>query len=344
MNYTQIYCTLAELDKDLNLLGSERESIVWEKIKQASQYLQQEIGQFIPVQLVYKTQQRNDSPVLRIPPLLGLDSVTNWGVNLASTDYVFGPDVRMWPNGPYTHIEWAAYSFNLSQLNKWDPLPKGVVLTGRWGLYEKTLDVETDLDGAQDAVQTTLKVDDGSKLCPGMVLLMDAEQELVTATDAPTTAVTTLGADLDAASEFLTLADGTKVKIGELMRAGLEQMKVLDISGNQANVVRGWNRTAKVLHASGASVDVYRTFKVQRQVNGTTAAIHADELPLVRYVVPDDVNGLARELAGKMLKFAQGGFAGKTGDMNTGQVTYNYAIPKADVEQIKSNYYIPNAR
>lgn len=337
--YAQSFCSIAELDEDLNQLGSERENKAYQKVKAASDYLMKAIGYFVPVTRVLSTQQRNEgNRRLYIPPCLSISSIVNYGTTLAAADYVTRPDGAHWPNGPFSVLEISSAPVSLGS---WSCLPNSIVIPGQWGLYNRSELTGTSLAAEQAADALTAQVADGSKVSPGMVLLIGTEQELVTATGSPTAGITTLGADLDASSEQLTLTSGAAVNVGEILRIGVEQMKVLDLNGNTAYVQRSWNKTRMTTHANAAAVDVYRTFSVTRAVNGTSPALHALSAAISRYHVPDDINFLCREIAGKMLKFSQSGFAGRTGDTNTGMVEYQFAIPRADVEQIATNYAIP---
>ena len=161
-----------------------------------------------------------------------------------------------------------------------------------------------------------------------MVVKIGSEWELVDSTNATPTNVTTLGAAItDANAQTVTFADGSLVNVGEILRSGLEQMKLRDVSGNTGLVIRGWNNTPKSTHSNGATVAAYRTFNVTRGVNGSTAAAHDAATAIYQQCAPDDSNALCRKIAGRMLKDAQGGFSGVVGDPNTGQAQYLYVMP-----------------
>lgn len=340
--YAQSFCTAAELDDDLNLLGSVRADVLMDKIMAASDYLQKEIGWFIPVTMT-RTFHGLGLPYLYLPPLLALTgNILNDDDTLVSTDFIYIPEGRWWANGPYSQLDVDPDAVNLSV---WMNEQEGVSIPGRWGLYE-----ESESTGAtvadttqQDASQATLKVSSGAKVSPGMVLLIGTEQEHVTGWSTPTAAVTTLGAAWDAQSSEVTLA-AALLNIGEVGRVGLEQFKVLDNNGTLYYVQRGWNKTRQVSHLSAANVDVYRTVEVVRGVNGTTAATHANGASVSRYKAPSDVNYLCRQIAALMLKKAQAGFAGKTGNEDIGTVTYNNEFPMIAMKEIKGNYKIYRLR
>lgn len=334
--YAQTFCTLSELDDDLNLLGSEREARVLPKLKTASDMLLKLIGAFLPVTMTRKYNGHGKQR-LEISPLLSITSIVNNGTTLAANDYIARPEKRYWPNGPYAWLDVDVP--DSTNLSSWLDEDDGVEITGEWGMYDlqKALGV-TLVDSQSDSI-TTANVTDGSKVSPGMVIVIGTEQEYVESTATPTASVTTITEAMDSESQSITLALGTLVNVGETIRIGLEQMQVTDISGNQAAVIRGWNKTIRATHADNATVDVYRTFNVTRGVNGTTAAAHVSGSSLYRQCVPDDINMLCRKIAGRLLKDAQGGFSGVIGDPTMGQAQYLYIMPK-EMAEIKNAYRI----
>jgi hypothetical protein len=177
-----------------------------------------------------------------------------------------------------------------------------------------------------------------------MLLKLDSEMLFVSGVGSATSAVTTLTAGLDASQEEISVADGTKIKVGEIIRIGFEKMKLLDISTNDAYVARGWDKTKKVAHDGASSVDVYRTFTVARGCNGSTAASHSDTLSIERYLLPEDLNYLARQIATLMMKKAQTGYAGRAGNSENGETFYTFEFPRDAIARVKANYYIPVVR
>ena len=172
-----------------------------------------------------------------------------------------------------------------------------------------------------------------------MVLFLDSsEQELITATGAPTAAVTTLSQAMTATDDVLTPVNVALVNVGEMIRVDFEKMLVVDKNATQLSVYRSWNKTKASAHLASASVDAYRTFTVSRGVNGTTAAAHAQGIEINRYVPPEDINFLCRSIAALMKKLADSQFAGRTGDGQLGTVFYNDAFPKDTLEKLEENY------
>lgn len=337
ITYSQIYCTAAELDSDLNLIGSVKESLVMEKILAASEYLRKQIGLFIPVTDT-KYFDGSATPRLYLPPFLAITgTIITDDVSLTTSDYVLRPNNRFWENGPYGVID---LDVDEAHVSYWVKESHSTEIPARWGLYELTADTGATVADTtqQSAVQITLKVNNGALVSPGMVLLIGSEQQEVASWGSVTASLTTASA-MDANVSEITLA-AASVYPGEIIRIGLEQMKVLDNNSTLYYVQRGWNKTKQVAHSTSAAVDVYRTVNVVRGVNGTTAAAHLNGVSISRYKVPDDINYLCRQIAGLMLKKAQGGFAGKTGNDDLGTVTYNNEFPMVAMKEIAGNYKI----
>lgn len=338
MTTQQLFCTVNDLILDKQAPVDEER--MYKAIREASDYLQKELGWFIPVTL---TRRFNGHGKTRLFPgaLLAITSIVNDGTTLSPSDYILKPDHGMWAYGPYVEILVDPDAANLSS---WVCEDDGVEIAGRWGKYQRSGSIgATVQDNPQTNSQSTLKVSDGSKVSPGMTLLIESEQQLVTGWSTPTANATTLGANVAAGDETISVADGNQVNIGEIIRSTFEQMKVKDKQTNTLEVTRGWNGTRRVTHTSGAAVDVYRTVTVDRGVNGTTAAEHAQNTAISRYFVPDDVNFLCKEIATLIAKKAGSGYQGRTGNAETGVVFYNDAFPKFDIERVKEVYYIPKA-
>ena len=338
--YAQLFCTLAELDEDLNFLGSEREARVLPKIKTASDFLQKKIGHFMPVtrQVGYNGKAKTR---LFLPPFLSVSAISNDGTALTATDYIEGPSARHWANGPYSFLDVDSDGSNLSA---WADDEEDVLITANWGLFDLTRILAATVGTTQSDSANTLIVSNGASLSPGMVVKIGSEWEAVESTNTSPTNATTLSAAItDTNTQTISLTSGAAVNVGEVIRIDLEQMKVRDISGNTALVIRGWNGTPKATHLISTAVSAYRTFNVTRAVNGSTAAEHTSSTAIYQQCAPDDINGLCRKMAGRMLKDAQGGFSGVVGDPTTGQAQYLYIMPHK-LEAIMSNYYIPVVR
>ena len=338
MAILQLFCTVSDLIADKQASGVD-EARMFQAIREASDFLQKEIGWFIPVTLERKFNGRGLETLI-VPALLSVTEIVDDDNELEATDYILKPDDGFWPNGPYGKLIVAPEAENLLA---WCDEENGVEITGLWGLY-----LRSGLIGAtvadtteQSDSQTTLKVSDGSRVSPGMVLLIGSEQEAVTGWGSPTTGATTLNGNVAAADETIVVTNGALINVGEIIRVDFEQMKVKDKNTHTLEVARGWNGTRRVSHTTSTNVDVYRTVNVERGLNGTTAAAHANAVAISRYFAPDDVQFLCKEIATLIVNKALSGYQGRTGDQQTGVVFYNDAFPQYDIARVKANYIMP---
>lgn len=338
--YAQFFCSVRDLISDAQAPIAD-EARLFQAIREACDYLQKEIGWFVPVTLTRRFNGK-DRDLLIVPPLLSISAIINDGTTLSTVDYILKPDDGYWANGPFGEIETDPDS---NILLSWVDDKDGVEITGNWGLYNRTVALASTVADTtqQDNSQLTLKLSSGGEVSPGMVLLIGTEQELVTGWSTPTASVTALNGAISISDETLTVDDASLVQIGELIRIDFEQMLVKDrnTTTNKLYVLRGWNATARALHLDNATLDIYRTVTVQRGVNGTTAATHANGVSLSRYVAPDDVQYLAKQIATLIVQKAKSGYQGRTGNQDTGVIMYHDAFPRYDIDRIKECYDLP---
>lgn len=344
--FAQFFCTVADLAADRQTAGLD-ETRMYQAVRDASDFVQKEIGWFIPVTQTLSFH-GHGSRRLFVPPILDVLSIVNYAntsgpITLDTIDYLLKPEGSFWNHGPYAEILVDPFT---RKLQNWCDIQNGVQIAGLWGKYLRSGDTGATVQDAagQLSNQLTLLVSNGGKVSPGMVLLVESEQESVTGWGTPTTAVTALNGAITASDEILTVDDGTLVNIGETIRIDFEQMRIKDIRANQFAVIRSWNGTGKTAHLDNAPLDVYRTVTVERGMNGTTAAAHAKNTALSRYFVPDDILYLTKEIATLSANKALSGYQGRTGSQETGVVFYNDAFPQFDIDKIKKNYNIPRAR
>jgi hypothetical protein len=119
-------------------------------------------------------------------------------------------------------------------------------------------------------------------------------------------------------------------------------MLILDTnpSTHKAQVTRQYNNSKQAAHLINAPVDVFRTFAVKRGINGTAAAEHTASSAVSKYLVPEDIGYLVREIATLMNQKEIGNFAGRSADAATGTVFYNDAFPRDDLARIKKLYTV----
>ncbi|MHC1739729.1 MAG: hypothetical protein AB9897_01315 [Anaerolineaceae bacterium] len=319
-----MYCTLGEVIADMNLRGDA--SGLLDRIRAASVTIEREIGTFIPVLEARSFRARNQATLV-IDPILSVDKVEVDDVEI--TTYTLLPERPLWMHGP-------AVMLRLSTC--WH---SSVLITGSWGKYNELGAVMDSLSLAID--DTTIVMDDASLLDVGMVLLVEDEQLAITAghgsigCPAPSLATSKLSGAVIETEEILTVDDGTEFHKGEVLAIDHEDVLIVRISGDDLTVERGWNNTPTEGHADEAIISVYRTFAVDRGVNGTTAATH-DAAAVERYLIPADINWLCRQIAGLMLMKARSGFQGRVGSAETGDAMYFSEFPPSQIRQITNHY------
>lgn len=329
----RLYCSVGEVIEDIGDVGKP-ESFLLGKIEAASQEIEQALGQFLPTVETVETQARpNHTDELLVKPLLRVSSITNDGAALAASDFVLEPDGRQWANGPYTSIRIS----DGGAAGAWSTEQGEISIAGAWGLWDEAVSVAVAAV-SQLVGDTTIVVSDGSKVSPGMVLLVESEWELVESTGLATDSTANLNGAIDDTATEITLTDGTLVQAGEVIRIGFERMKVLDVSGNTVLVERGFMGTKRASHLTAADVYVFRTFNVARGVNGSTAAAHSNKT-VSRQIPPADVNYLCRQIAALMVKKAQTGYVGRAGNDELGGGFWLNEFPKNQIDAVKGNYF-----
>ena len=321
MGYAQVYATVGELIKDLGLSGDEEGLL--DRIREASNLVQNKLGEFVPVTGTRSFAARFAGK-LEIDPCVSVTAITNGGTLLTAADYTPYPLNRHWLNGPY--------SFLYSDTVSWSQT--AVLVEGRWGKYEAQAQPDVSTVSQASSTQRSLTVSNGSQVAPGMVLLIENEQELVTSGNGgmggpdPTMATSLLNATIGSEDEEITVDNGAAFCRGEVVRVGTGDVYIRRIVSNVLVCARGWNGTTKAPHSDNTPLYVYRTFGVERGVNGTSAALHAGAT-LLRLTAPEDVNWLTRQVAGLMRMKAKAGFASKSGSAELGETFYYSEFPTA---------------
>lgn len=329
MTMTRPLCTVAEIISDLKIQGDD--TTLLGRIEQASQFIERKFGNFIPL-TEKRTVDGRGTRTLFTDPLLSVTSLLEDGSALQPAAYLLYSlkgNNPLWSNGPYTRIKHENES-------SWLHDQANIEITGHWGMYEETEDL--GITASQTDVVKTITVTDGSILSPGMVLLIESESELVTAPYSPTALVSLVNGAVDAVTQEITIDNGAEVNPGEVICIAHEDMRILRVAGNVLLVDRQWNNTPAEAHVDDSSISVYRTYSVKRGVNGTTAAAHTNK-SVLRYVVPSDINGLARKIACLKVKIAETQFSGKAGSNEMGEAFYYKEYP-SEIEDIRSNYRI----
>lgn len=207
----QIYCTLEELNQDLSLNGGNAR--LMRMIEAASRWINQRMGDFIPVLATRSYRFQGTGRNIVTNPILSIVGILNNGV--AVTDYDLHPVNRLWDNGPYIRIEnnegsWDDEDIQITAFwGKWDQseslgidvsqatesetslsVSNGALLSAGMVIqiedeqefvsgYGAVSNLTSLLDGAIDAVQEEIDIDDGSEVNVGEVIQIGTERMLV---------------------------------------------------------------------------------------------------------------------------------------------------------------------
>lgn len=332
----QVYCTLADVYSDLASLGFEDEAGALAKVRAASEWIERRLGAFIPITAT-KSFDGNGKIHLFLQPLLSISTISNDGVSLETTDYIYYPNDRHWEDGPYTRLTVDPDAANLSV---WKAERDAIEIAGTWGKYSETVATGAIVkDDPLTKLATTLLVDDAGKISAGMLLLIEDEQVLVmgfsgTGTDSGKNNDGAIAVD----ATTITMEAAHTILAGEVIRIGDEKMYVSEVYSNDLVVKRAWAGSPRDAHNTAQDVYRYRTFSIERGANGTTAAVHIQDKPISRYRPPFLVNYLARQISTLMIKKAETGYAGKTASIEAGEIFYHNEFPKSVYKDIQKAY------
>lgn len=338
----RIYVSLSELIEETGANGFANEKAVIRYLQSASDFIDRELkAPVIPVTETRTFDGTGRTDKVLSMPCLAITALALDGTAITSTQYDLYPLNRWWQNGPRTRL---AVDKDATELSVWTCERDVISITGRWGLYEESVSIGATVQNSTSlsSSATGLLVNNGALVSPGMNLLIESEQVLVEATGTATDSTANTSEALDATEEEIDLTDGTLVNVGEVIKVDHEQMKVLDIKGNTAVVVRGWNSTTKNTHTISTDVYVYRTYTIKRGVNGTTAAAHNNGTAISRYLAPPEVRYLVLETAAMRLEKAKSKFAGRQGSPELGETFYYSDFPKESLAKLKTQFRIPS--
>lgn len=248
-------------------------------------------------------------------PLLSVTTLTSGGDTVPGADYFLEPQQY---GPPYNRIE-----IDLSSSSAWssgDSAQRSIAVAGLWGVGDDRETVGTLASAIASTSATTAVVSNAASVGIGDHLVIDSERFVVTARAWTSTTATTSGTPTASmADRAIGLDDGTKVNVGEILLIDSERVKVVDIVGNTATVVRAVDGSVLASHGSGVTAYAQRSLTVSRGAQGSTAATHLISATVERHVVPGAVQGLAVGSAVAFLLGERRGWAGGASKPSTGQ-------------------------
>lgn len=221
--------------------------------------------------------------------LVSVTTLTAGGTVIAAADYFLEP-VNSGP--PYTYIEIDLSSTASFQAGS--TTQQAISVLGVFGINNDQKAAGT-LAEALDASETGVDVSDASLVGVGSVLTVEAERMLVTGRSSLATGQTLVsGMNALKNDQVVDVADGTQLHVGETVLIDSERMKIVDIQGNNATVIRAYDGSTLAAHSLGAAVNAYRTLTVERGALGTTAATHSTSTAVTVWDVPPLVADLCK--------------------------------------------------
>lgn len=220
--------------------------------------------------------------------LISVSAVSAGGVSIPTSA------VKLYPTygPPYTRLELDQSS--TASFSTAGTYQQAITITGVFGYTDDEATVAT-LAEALDDSETGIDVDSAASVGPGALLRCGTERMLVTETSALDTGVN-LASDIAAQKNVVAVPLSTATgapRTREVIAIGSERMLVTDVIGTTAYVQRGYDGTPTAAHTTGADIYAYRTLTVDRGVLGTTATTHLTAAPLLRWLPPSPVEGLA---------------------------------------------------
>jgi hypothetical protein len=241
--------------------------------------------------------------------LISVSAFSSGGTTIGSSDYYLEPNSD---GPPFTSVEIdlsSSVAFSSGSTHQ-----RSVSITGVFGYTAETTTAGA-LAEALDDSETGVDITNSALIGTGDIIKVDNEYMIVTNRQALTTTGFLFGSGETASMSDTSIAidTGTKVNIGEVITVDSERMLVIDITGNNLNVVRGWDGTTLATHANLAVVYAPRTLTVERGALGTTAAAHNTAAAVVKHVVPGGIRSLCIAEAVSTVLQEQAGYARTVG-------------------------------
>jgi hypothetical protein len=219
--------------------------------------------------------------------LISVTTLTAGGTAIAAADYFLEP-VNSGPPYRWIDLDLASTASFTNQSTH----QRAISIVGLFGYSNNQLPAGT-LSEALDASETAVDVSDASLVGVGSLLTVDSERMLVTGRSALDTGQN-LASNMTAVKNDQTVdvASGAALHVGEILIIENERMKVIEITGNNATVIRGYDGTTLAAHTAPLDVYALRTLTVTRGALGTTAATHDTAAAVTKWEVPGTVKAL----------------------------------------------------
>lgn len=226
---------------------------------------------------------------------LGVAPVIKTGVQSSSPQVIPNSAIFWQPRNygpPWFGIEISratSYSFGLSNTPQLD-----VSIQAVYGYWTQTKLGGTLSAVVSDTTGTSITVSDGAVVGVGDVINIDTEALLIRdramtdTSQAQQSGCTTA----ESSDDVLTVTDGTKYFVDEVLQLDAEWLHVLSITGNKLTVERAYNGTVLDTHSS-AEIYAQRLLTVQRGFGGSTATTHTNSTVITVDIVPSHVRELA---------------------------------------------------
>lgn len=164
--------------------------------------------------------------------------------------------------------------------------PRPWTVVGLFGYRDEKKTLTAVTTGVNSSV-TTLDVDSSTGIGVGDLIETDTERLTVTARTMKDTGVNASALTASKSDVAITLSTATLAPaVGELILIGSERMRVVDLAGLTATVLRAQDGTVLAAHSAGSDIHAPRTLTVERAARGTTAAAHLAAAVVSKVTVP----------------------------------------------------------
>ncbi len=198
-----------------------------------------------------------------------------------------------------------------------DTPQRSISVEGKWGFTNDTRSAGTvDKTGGVASSSGSLICSDASLIDVGDTLLIETEQVFTTervAAAEPNNDLLDDTLTADVSDVTVTVDDGSRYNASEVILIDSEKMFINSISSNNLSVIRAYDASVLASHANNAPVSVFRTFLIERGINGTTAANHVDTTAISKYEPSFDIAQLVLAESIAYYQQQRAGFGGSIG-------------------------------